>query len=57
MKHLKNNTDVRYTPFKFINYKTKEVYGFNSEDDIFKIIKHSYVLPKDRKPQNIKFGE
>ena len=57
MKHLKNNTDVRYTPFKFINYKTKEVYDFNSEEDIFKIIKHNYVLPKDRKPQNIKFGE
>ena len=57
MKHLKNNTDIRYTPFKFINYKTKEVYGFSSEEDIFKIIKHNYVLPKDRKPQNIKFGE
>ena len=57
MNHLKNNTDIRYTPFRFINHKTKKVYDFSSEEDIFKIIKHSYVLPKDRKPQNIKFGE
>jgi len=57
MKHLKNNTDIRYTPFRFINHKTKKVYDFSSEEDIFKVIKHSYVLPKDRKPQNIKFGE
>jgi len=57
MKHLKNNTDIRYTPFRFVNHETKKVYDFSSEEDIFRIIKHSYVLPKDRKPQNIKFGE
>lgn len=57
MKYLKSNTDIRYTPFKFINIKTKEVYNFNSEEDIFKTIKHNYIIPEDRIPQNIKFGE
>ena len=57
MKHLKNNTDIRYTPFRFINKKSKEVYSFNSEEDIFSLIKHNYKLPEDRIPQNIKFGE
>ena len=57
MKRLRNNTDIRYTPFRFRNANTKEVYSFNSEEDIFKLINHSYVLPKDRIPQNIKFGE
>lgn len=57
MKHLKNNTGVRYTPFRFINYKSKEVYDFKSEEDIFRLIKHKYILPKDRIPQNMKFGE
>ena len=57
MKHLRNNSDIRYTPFRFININTKEVYDFKSEKDIFKLIKHSYILPKDRIPQSIKFGE
>lgn len=57
MKHLRSNTDIRYTPFRFINKSTKEVYDFKSEEDIFKLIKHIYTLPKDRIPQNIKFGE
>ena len=57
MKYLKNNTDIRYTPFKFINIKTKEVYNFNSEKDIFKTIKHNYIIPENRKPQNVVFGE
>ena len=57
MKHLKNNTDIRYTPFRFRNANTKEVYDFKSEEDIFKLINHNYILPKDRIPQNIKFGE
>ena len=57
MKRLRNNTDIRYTPFRFKNANTKEVYNFNSEQDIFKLINHSYVLPKNRIPQNIKFGE
>ena len=57
MKHLRNNTDIRYTPFRFRNTSTKEVYDFKSEEDIFKLINHNYILPKDRIPQNIKFGE
>ena len=44
--------------FRFININTKEVYDdFKSEEDIFKLINHSYILPKDRIPQNVKFGE
>ncbi len=57
MKHLRNNTDLRYTPFRFINRINKEVYDFKSEEDIFRLIKHNYILPKDRIPQNINFGE
>ena len=57
MKYLRNNTDIRYTPFRFRNVNTKEVYNFKSEEDIFKLINHNYILPKDRIPQNIKFGE
>ena len=57
MKYLKNNTDIRYTPFRFRNANTKEVYLFKSEEDIFKLINHNYILPKDRIPKNIKFGE
>ena len=57
MKHLRSNTDIRYTPFRFINTVSKEVYDFKSEEDIFKLINHNYILPKDRIPQNIKFGE
>ena len=56
MRFLKINTDIRYTPFKFINSKNREVYNFNSEEEIFKLIKHSYVSPKLRSPQNINFG-
>ena len=56
MKHLKNNTDIRYTPFQFINSKNKEVYRFNSEREIFKLINHNYVLPINRKPNYVKFG-
>jgi DNA polymerase (family 10) len=57
MKHLRISSDTRYTPFRFINKCTKEVYNFKSEEDIFKLIKHIYTLPKDRIPQNMKFGE
>ena len=57
MKHLKSNTNVRYTPFRFINLNTKEVYNFKSEEDIFKLINHNYILPKDRIPKNISFGD
>ena len=57
MKHLRSNTDIRYTPFRFINTINKEVYDFKSEEDIFKLINHSYILPKNRIPQNINFGE
>ncbi len=57
MKHLRNNTDLRYTPFRFINKINKEVYDFKSEEDIFRLINHNYILPKDRIPQNINFGE
>ena len=57
MMHLKKNKDIRYMPFKFINCNSKKDYVFNSENDIFKLIKHKYVLPKDRKPDNINFGE
>lgn len=57
MKHLIENTDIRYTPFKFINKNNNEVYQFNSEEEIFKLIGHNYVLPKDRIPHNINFGE
>lgn len=56
MRFLKRNTDIRYTPFKFINSKTREVYDFNSEEEIFSLIEHSYVRPKNRSPQNINFG-
>ena len=57
MKYLRSNTDIRYTPFRFVNKSNKEVYDFKSEEDIFKLIKHNYILPKNRIPQNIKFGE
>lgn len=57
MMYLKKQTDIRYLPFKFINLSDKREYHFNSEEDIFKLIKHSYVLPEDRKPNNIEFGE
>lgn len=57
MKHLKSNTNIRYTPFRFINLDTKEVYGFKSEEDIFKLINHNYILPEDRIPKNISFGD
>lgn len=57
MKHLKNNTNIRYTPFRFINSDSKEDYCFKSEEDIFKLINHNYILPKDRIPKNIKFGD
>lgn len=56
MMHLSKNTDVRYMPFKFINRKTRKEYSFSSEEEIFKLIKHNYVLPEDRKPNNIRFG-
>ena len=56
MGFLKKNTDIRYTPFKFINSKTKEMYNFNSEEEIFKLIGHNYVSPKYRSPQNINYG-
>jgi DNA polymerase/3'-5' exonuclease PolX len=57
MMHLKKNKNIRYMPFKFINCNSKKQYDFNSEEDIFKLIKHNYVLPEDRKPNNINFGE
>lgn len=57
MMHLKKNKNIRYMPFKFINCNSKKEYSFNSEEDIFKLIKHNYVLPEDRKPNNINFGE
>ena len=56
MSHLRKNTDITYMPFKFINRITREEYTFNSEKDIFKIIGHNYVLPKDRTTKNISFG-
>ena len=57
MKYLRSNTNIRYTPFRFINKSNKEVYDFKSEEDIFKLINHNYILPKNRIPKNIKFGE
>lgn len=57
MRHLRKNTDITYMPFKFINRITKDEYTFNSEEDIFKLIGHNYVLPKDRLPNNINFGD
>lgn len=56
MRFLKTNTDIRYTPFKFINSKNREVYDFNSEEEIFKLIMHNYVRPEYRSPQNINYG-
>ena len=40
----------------FKNKEDKNEYPFNSEEEIFKLIKHSYVLPEHRSPNNIKFG-
>tara|TARA_B100001059_G_C17677421_1_gene497824 strand:- start:237 stop:773 length:537 start_codon:yes stop_codon:yes gene_type:complete len=57
MKHLTANTDTRYSAFKFKNIKTKEIYHFDSEEEIFKLIEHSYIQPENRNPRNIKFGE
>ena len=57
MKYLNSNTDIRYTPFQFINSKSKKVYNFNSEEEIFKLINHNYILPINRKPNYVKFGE
>ena len=57
MKHLTANTEIRYSAFKFKNIKTKETYRFNSEEEIFELIKHSYILPEKRNPQNVEFGE
>lgn len=57
MMHLKKNKNISYMPFKFMNCNSKKEYAFNSEEDIFKLIKHNYVLPEDRKPNNINFGE
>lgn len=57
MKYLSSNTEIRYTPFQFVNCKTKKVYKFNSEKEIFNLIKHSYVLPTNRKPNYVKFKE
>ena len=37
MSHLRNNTDLRYTPFRFINKSNKEVYDFKSEEDTFNL--------------------
>lgn len=56
MKFLKENTDIRYTPFKFINRISREIYNFNSEEEIFNLIQHNYVSPKNRSPQNINYG-
>ena len=57
MKHLKNNTNIRYTPFQFINSKSKKVYRFKSEKEIFSLIKHNYILPINRKPNYVNFGD
>jgi len=57
MKHLKNNTDIRYTPFQFINSKSKKVYKFKSEKEIFNLINHNYILPINRKPNYLNFGD
>lgn len=57
MKHLIKNTDIRFMPFKFLNITTKEIYKFSSENDIFNLIKHDYVEPKKRTPNNVYFGE
>jgi len=57
MKYLNSNTDIRYTPFKFVNAKSKKVYKFNSEKEIFKLINHNYILPINRKPNYVNFGD
>ena len=57
MSHLKRNTNIRYTPFRFINKETKVIYNFKSEAEIFKTIKHNYVAPENRLPRSITFGE
>ncbi|MAJ89936.1 MAG: hypothetical protein CMD08_01485 [Flavobacteriales bacterium] len=57
MKYLNSNTDIRYTPFKFVNAKSKKVYKFNSEKEIFKLINHNYILPINRKPNYVSFGD
>jgi len=57
MKHLADNTDIRFMPFRFFNNKTNETYKFSCEEDIFKLIKHKYVLPANRQPTNVNFGD
>ena len=57
MKHLADNTDIRFMPFRFFNNKTGETYKFSCEEDIFKLIKHKYVLPENRQPTNVNFGD
>ena len=56
MRHLKLNTNIQYSPFMFKSKEDKVEYLFNSEEDIFKLINHRYVLPEHRNPNNIKFG-
>ena len=54
-KHLRNNTDIIYHPFFFKNKNKEELLRFKSEEDIFELISHSYIEPKNRLPKNINF--
>ena len=57
MTYLKKNTDIRYTPFKFVKVSENnyENLCFSSEEEIFRTIGLKYKEPKDRKPQNVEF--
>ena len=57
MKYLNLNTKIRFLPFKFFDSEAKKEIDFNSEEEIFKLLNHSYVKPKNRTPNNFKFGE
>lgn len=52
-RYLKHNTKVRLMPFRFVNIEEEKILEFKSEEEIFKLFNHNYVIPKDRIPMNL----
>ena len=57
MKHLSLNTKIRFLPFKFFDIEAKKPVFFKSEEEIFKLLNHSYIKPEDRSYINFNYGE
>ena len=57
MVYLMKNTNYRFLPFMFLDRTKKIPIDFKSESEIFKLIEHSYVSPKNRTPRNLLFKE